>query len=50
MVRVIHGKGTGKLREVVRQAMRRSRRVKAWETGLDAEGGEGVTIAKIAGE
>jgi DNA mismatch repair protein MutS2 len=47
MVRIIHGKGTGKLREAVRQELRRSARVKAWETGLDVEGGEGVTIAKI---
>ena len=50
MVRIIHGKGTGKLREAVRQALRRSQHVKAWENGLDGEGGEGVTIARIASE
>jgi DNA mismatch repair protein MutS2 len=48
LVRIIHGKGTGRLRETVRQALRSNAHVKAWETGLDNEGGEGVTIAKMA--
>ena len=47
MVRIIHGKGTGKLRETIRRALERSKRVKSWEQGLDNEGGEGVTIARI---
>ena len=47
MVRIIHGKGTGKLRETIRHALERSKRVKSWEQGLDNEGGEGVTIARI---
>ncbi|MCE5207922.1 MAG: endonuclease MutS2 [Chloroflexi bacterium] len=48
MVRIIHGKGTGRLRESIRRALERSKRVKSWEQGLDSEGGEGVTIARIA--
>ena len=50
MVRIIHGKGSGKLRQSIRQALERSRRVKSWEHGMDNEGGEGVTIARIAVE
>ena len=47
-VRVIHGKGTGKLRQVVRQALRESSHVKSFEIGHDSEGGDGVTVAKLA--
>ncbi len=50
MVRIIHGKGTGKLRQAIRSALERSKRVKSWEQGLDSEGGEGVTIARMAVE
>ncbi|MEM5775016.1 MAG: Smr/MutS family protein, partial [Anaerolineaceae bacterium] len=50
MVRIIHGKGTGRLRESIRRALERSNRVKSWEQGLDNEGGEGVTIARIVGD
>jgi DNA mismatch repair protein MutS2 len=50
MVRIIHGKGTGRLRESIRQALERSKRVKSWEQGLDNEGGEGVTIARIVSD
>jgi len=49
-VRIIHGKGTGKLRQVVRQALRESPQVSAWETGRDNEGGDGVTVAKIVSD
>jgi DNA mismatch repair protein MutS2 len=49
-VRIIHGKGTGRLREAVRQALDRSSRVTSWEEGKDGEGGAGVTVAKISGE
>jgi DNA mismatch repair protein MutS2 len=47
-VRVIHGKGTGKLRQVVREALAHSEHVSSWEKGQDNEGGEGVSIAHIA--
>jgi len=46
-VRIIHGKGTGRLREVVRQTLSAHPNVKTYESGGDREGGEGVTIAKL---
>ena len=47
MLRVIHGKGTGRLREVIRQQARQMAHVSGWEPALDAEGGEGVTILRL---
>jgi DNA mismatch repair protein MutS2 len=47
MVRIIHGKGTGRLRQAIRDSLRRSPMVTGWEVGMDGEGGEGVTIARI---
>jgi DNA mismatch repair protein MutS2 len=46
-VRIIHGKGTGKLRLAVREALGQHSYVKSFETGGDKEGGEGVTVAKL---
>jgi DNA mismatch repair protein MutS2 len=48
-VRIIHGKGTGKLRQVVREALRGHPHVRSFEEGDSKEGGEGVTVAKLAG-
>jgi len=45
--RIIHGKGTGKLRQAVRAALRGHAYVSAFEEGKDQEGGEGVTVAKL---
>ena len=42
--RIVHGKGTGTLRQAVRQALSASPLVASWENALDNEGGEGVTI------
>jgi DNA mismatch repair protein MutS2 len=47
-VRIIHGKGTGKLRLAVREALSHNPHVKSFESGGDKEGGEGVTVAKLA--
>ena len=47
-VRIIHGKGTGKLRAAVRQALKSKPIVSGVEAGQDGEGGEGVTVAKLA--
>jgi len=47
-VRIIHGKGTGKLRLAVREALSHNAHVKSFESGGDKEGGEGVTVAKLA--
>ncbi|MDX1616789.1 MAG: Smr/MutS family protein [Candidatus Promineifilaceae bacterium] len=49
-VRIIHGKGTGRLRDAVRQALTSSAHVISWEEGKDGEGGAGVTIAKLTEE
>ena len=46
-VRIIHGKGTGRLRQVIREALRKSPHVKRVESGQDNEGGEGVTVAHL---
>lgn len=46
-VRIIHGKGTGRLREAVREELRQNRHVRAWEEGKDGEGGPGVTVAHL---
>ena len=47
-VRIIHGKGTGKLRQAVREALDQHPHVKSFESGGDKEGGDGVTVAKLA--
>ncbi len=46
-VRIIHGKGTGRMREGVRKALARNSHVQSWEEGKDGEGGAGVTVAKL---
>ncbi len=46
-VRIIHGKGTGRLRQAVREALRNNSHVTSYEEGRDGEGGAGVTIAKF---
>jgi DNA mismatch repair protein MutS2 len=49
-VRIIHGKGTGKLRQEVRAALKVHPHVASFEEGGPKEGGEGVTVAKLVGE
>ena len=46
-VRIIHGKGTGKLRQSVREALSKHPHVSSYEAGGEKEGGEGVTIARL---
>jgi DNA mismatch repair protein MutS2 len=46
-VRVVHGKGTGTLREAVRNALRGNRYVRSFESGSPSEGGEGVTVVHL---
>lgn len=46
-VRIIHGKGTGRLREAVRSTLSASKQVRSWEEGKDGEGGPGVTVAHL---
>jgi DNA mismatch repair protein MutS2 len=47
-VRIIHGKGTGKLRETVRRVLARHPLVKMYRAGNKGEGGEGVTIVEFS--
>jgi DNA mismatch repair protein MutS2 len=47
-VRIIHGKGSGRLREAVRQVLRGNGYVTSFEPGLPSEGGDGVTVARLA--
>jgi DNA mismatch repair protein MutS2 len=49
-VRIIHGKGTGKLRQEVRAALKGHPQVASFEEGLPNEGGDGVTVAKMVKE
>lgn len=46
-VRIIHGKGTGKLRMVIRKELGESAHVRRWESGGETEGGDGVTVAML---
>ncbi|MCC6300140.1 MAG: endonuclease MutS2 [Anaerolineales bacterium] len=46
-VRIVHGKGTGKMRDAVRNALKSSEYVASFEEPKDNEGGAGVTIAKM---
>jgi DNA mismatch repair protein MutS2 len=48
-VRIIHGKGTGALRAAIREALRGHPLVRNFESAPANEGGEGVTVAVLAG-
>jgi DNA mismatch repair protein MutS2 len=46
-VRIVHGKGTGKLRQAVREFLASHPLVNSHESGGRNEGGDGVTVAKL---
>jgi DNA mismatch repair protein MutS2 len=47
-VRIIHGKGSGVLRQVVREALNTHPLISSYKAGGEREGGDGVTVAKLA--
>ena len=47
-VRIIHGKGSGALRQAVRQELSNHPMIASYRSGQEGEGGEGVTVAKLA--
>jgi DNA mismatch repair protein MutS2 len=46
-VRILHGKGTGALRDAVRQYLREEKLVTRFEDAVPYEGGHGVTVAYL---
>lgn len=46
-VRIIHGKGTGALRQAVHDTLRRHKRVKSFRLGRYGEGETGVTVVEL---
>jgi len=48
--RIVHGKGTGTLRQVVNELLRNSPYVESWEIAGEKEGGSGVTVVKFKSE
>jgi DNA mismatch repair protein MutS2 len=46
-LRIIHGKGTGALRDRVAEMLRKDTRVKSFRLGAWNEGGAGVTVAEL---
>jgi DNA mismatch repair protein MutS2 len=46
-VRLVHGKGTGALRKIVRDVLGAHPLVAGFSAGIEGEGGDGVTIARL---
>ena len=46
-VRIIHGKGTGALRDAIRESLKSHPFVGEFRAGGPGEGGDGVTVAKL---
>ncbi len=49
-VEILHGKGTGALRQAIREHLRRDPRVKSFKLADQNRGGSGVTRADLAGD
>jgi DNA mismatch repair protein MutS2 len=48
-LRLLHGKGTGALRQAIREFLRRDKRVEAFADAPPNEGGHGVTVVVLKG-
>ncbi|HEX8731497.1 MAG TPA: Smr/MutS family protein, partial [Ktedonobacterales bacterium] len=48
-VRLLHGKGTGALRQAIRDQLRHHPLVKGFESAPQREGGDGVTVVTLGG-
>jgi len=46
-LRLLHGKGTGALRQAIREALRRDKRVESFADAPPGEGGHGVTVVVL---
>ena len=46
-VTLIHGKGTGALREAIKKHLKNDRRVKSYRAGIYGEGDSGVTVVEL---
>ncbi|ADD27868.1 endonuclease MutS2 [Meiothermus ruber] len=46
-VRLLHGKGTGALRNALRESLKRDRRVESFHDAVPYEGGHGVTVVHL---
>ena len=46
-VRIVHGKGTGKLRTAVRKELKKNSQIERFAAGEPSEGGDGVTVAHL---
>ena len=46
-LRLLHGKGTGALRQAIREALRRDKRVETFADAPPHEGGHGVTVVVL---
>ncbi len=47
-VRILHGKGTGALRQAIREQLAHNPLVRSYESAAAADGGEGVTVVTLA--
>jgi DNA mismatch repair protein MutS2 len=47
-VRIIHGFGTGRLRQAIREHLKKHPAVLSWRPGAENEGGDGATIAVLS--